>query len=362
MKLRDVAEALNGRLVGDGSLEVERPVHPAAATGPRDLALAMEPAARAALATSAARAAIVTESGEEGLSQLDAYIVIGRPRYAMAGLMDAFERPVHVEPGIHASAVVAGDARLAADVSIGAFVHIGPRARIGAGTIIMSHVSVGADADVGERCLFHPGARVGERVVIGERVILQHNASIGADGFSYVTPDVGSVETAKATGRVGATNSDIRRVNSIGTVILGDDVEIGANASIDRGTVAATIVKRNTKIDNLVMVGHNCEIGENCFICAQVGIAGSTKVGDRVVLAGQVGIADHLTIGDDCVIAAQSGIARDVPSRSVLFGSPAVDKRRAIEQTVYLGRLKAMFADMRRLRRRVGEIENRQTR
>ena len=359
MKMRDLAEALNGRLVGDGALEVERPVHPAEATAPTDLALAMQPEARAALDGSAARAAVVAASGEEGLSTLDAYIVVGRARYAMVGLMNAFERPVHAPPGVHPTAVIAGGAVVADDVSIGPFVYVGPGARIAAGTIAMAHVTIGAEATIGERCLFHPGARIGERVTIGHRIILQHNASVGADGFSYVTPQVGSVESVKATGRVEATNTDIRRVNSIGTVILEDDVELGACATVDRGTVEATVIKRNTKIDNLVMVGHNCIVGENCFICSQVGIAGSTKVGDRVVLAGKVGISDHLTIGNDSVIAAGSGVIRDVPPRSVLFGYPATDRRRALEGFHYLSRLKTLFQDVARLQGRVGSLETR---
>ncbi len=362
MKLRDLAAALDARLVGDGALEVERPVHPADAVAPTDLALAMEADARQALADSPARIAIVAEAGEEGLSALDAYLVVKRSRYAMAGLMDAFACPVHAERGVHPTAVVADDAEIGDDVSIGAFAYVGPRARVGAGTIVMAHVTVGAAATIGECCLFHPGVRVGERVSIGNRVIIQHNASIGADGFSYVTPQAGSVESVKATGRVEATNTDIRRINSVGTVILEDDVEIGAGAAIDRGTVAATVVKRNTKIDNLVMVGHNCVIGENCFICAQVGIAGSTTIGDRVVMAGQVGVADHVMVGSDSVIAAQAGVAGNVEPRSVLFGTPAVNKRRAMEQAVYMGRLKSMAGELRRLRERVVDLEARETR
>src|SRR3546814_8918202 len=127
----------------------------------------------------------------------------------------------------------------------------------------MPQATVGAEARIGADCLIHPGARIGERVVVGDRVIIHHNASIGADGFSFVTPEPGSVETAKASGRVEATNTALVRINSIGTVILGDDVEVGACTAIDRGTVSATRIGNNTKIDDLVMIGHNCIVGEN---------------------------------------------------------------------------------------------------
>ncbi len=346
MKLIDLAHALGGRVVGDGSLEVLRPVHPAEAESPADLALVMDKRLLPLLVTTKARSAIVTEGAEIPEGALDGYVVIGRPRLAMAGITEAFERPVHREPGIHPTAVISPEASLGQDLSIGPFVVIGPRARIGDRTVILSHVSVGAGAQVGADCLFHPGARIGDRVVIGQRVIIHHNASIGGDGFSYVTPEPGSVESAKATGQVGATNTILRRINSLGAVVLGDDVEVGANASIDRGTISDTRIGRNTKIDSIVQIGHNVQIGENCLLCGLVGVAGSVKIGDRVVLAGQVGIGDNVTIGNDSVIAAKSGVGTDVPPRSVMFGIPAMPRDRAFSQIKSLARLKTLFADV----------------
>ncbi len=358
MKLRDLAEAIDARLVGDGSLEIERPVHPAEATRAGDIALAMEPSTLRLLEGSATRAAVVTEGAEVPDGLLDGYLVVGRPRYAMAGLMDVFERPVRIGEGVHATAVIEPDARVADDARVGPFAYVGAQAEIGAGSALMDHVSIGAGAKVGAGCLFHAGVRLGERVVVGDRVIIQPNASIGADGFSYVTPQLGSVESAKSTGRIEAFNTDIVRINSIGTVILEDDVEVGACSAIDRGTISATVVGRNTKIDNLVMVAHNCVIGENCFICGQVGIAGSSTIGDRVVLAGQVGVADHVTIGSDSIIAAGSGVGRNVPPRSLLMGYPAVARERALQQVVYAGRLKSMFADLAELKKRMAAVES----
>ena len=358
LQLSELAEALSADLVGDGTLAIERPVHPAEASGPGDLALAMEPDLVKLLETSAARSAVVTEGADLPDGKLDGYLVVRRARYAMAGLMEAFERPPVLPAGIDPTARIAEDAKIGADVTIGSFTTVGPGASIGDGTVILDHVSIGADVKIGAGCRIHAGVRIGDRIEIGQRVILQPNACIGSDGFSYVTPEPGSVETAKASGQIEAFNTEIVRINSIGTTVLEDDVEIGACATIDRGTVAATRIGRNTKIDNLVMVGHNCRIGENCFICAQVGIAGSTVIGDRVVLAGQVGVADHITIGSDSVIAAGSGVGRNVPPRSLLAGYPAVNKNKAFEQVLYTSRLKSMFNDLQTLQQRVKALES----
>ena len=357
MQLRELAKALDADLVGDGGKHVARPVHPAEADAPGDLALAMEPALVKLLRDSPARLAVVSEGAEVPEGALDGYLVVRRSRHAMAGLMDVFARPPRRAPGVDPLARVAEDAVLGDGVSLGPFVTVGSGAVIGAGTVVLDSVSIGADARVGENCLFYPGARIGERVEIGARVILQPNACIGSDGFSYVTPKPGSVETAKATGRVEARNTEIVRINSIGTVVLEDDVEIGACSTIDRATVAATRIGRNTKIDNLVMVGHNCRIGENCFICAQVGVAGSTVIGDRVVLAGQVGVADHITIGSDAVAAAGSGVGNNVPPRTVVAGFPALERGKAFEQHMYVRRLKSMFKGLEALKARVKALE-----
>lgn len=353
MKLSDIATALDARIEGDPDFDVARAVHPSEATRPDDLALAMDKGLLDLLSGTVARAAVVAE-GAEIPPALVGCIVVKRPRYAMAGLMDVFEKPVHTEPGVHPLAFVAADAVIGDGVSIAPFVHVGPRAVIGDGVVLMTHVSVGADARIGAGTLIHPGARIGERVEMGSGCVIHPGAAVGNDGFSFVTPEPGSVETAKATGRVGATNLFIRRVNSIGTVILGDAVEIGANACVDRGTVTATRIGSGTKIDNLVQIGHNVTIGTNCMLCGQVGIAGSAKIGDRVVLAGKVGVADHVKIGSDSVVAAYAGVGTDVPPRSIYFGIPAMPRKQAFEQLKMLGRLKRLYADVAAIKSRLG--------
>ncbi|MBP2300235.1 UDP-3-O-(3-hydroxymyristoyl)glucosamine N-acyltransferase [Azospirillum picis] len=360
LTLSAIAEALGAAIEGDGSITVRRAVHPSEAEGPGDLALAMDRDLLALLPGSKAVAAVVSEGMElpDGVAGGTlGRIVVKRPRYAMAGLLDLFERPVHAEPGVSPQAYVAPDAVVAPDASIAPFAYIGPRARIGAGAVILPHVTVGADAVIGEGCLLHPGARIGERVEMGARCIIHPNAAVGNDGFSFVTPEPGSVESAKTTGRVVGTNVLIRRVNSIGTVVLGDDVEIGAGATIDRGTVTATRIGNGTKIDNLVQIGHNVQVGTNCMLCGHVGIAGSTEIGDRVVLAGKVGVADHVKIGSDAVVAANSGVGTDIPPKSVWMGYPAVPRTRAFEQYKGLARLKRLFADVAELKKRLTALD-----
>lgn len=349
MKLSDIAAALDAHLDGDGSLEISRAVHPAEAEGPGDLALAMDKKLLPLLADSRAIAAVVAE-GAEVPPTVTGVIRVRRAPMAMAGLMDLFEKPVHAEPGIHPLACVAADAVVGDGVSVGPFAYVGPRAVIGAGTIVLPHVTIGADACIGDGCLLHPGARIGERVVMGARCIIHPNAAVGNDGFSFATPEPGSVETAKATGRVGGANVLLRRVNSIGTVILGDEVEVGAGATIDRGTVTATRIGDGTKIDNLVQIGHNCQIGSNCLLCGHTGIAGSVTVGDRVVMAGRTGVADHVTIGDDAVMAAAAGVGTNVPAKSIYMGLPAVPRSQFFDQIKNLGRLKRLYADVAALK------------
>ncbi|AIB10720.1 UDP-3-O-(3-hydroxymyristoyl) glucosamine N-acyltransferase [Azospirillum argentinense] len=354
--LAEIAAALGAALEGDGTLQISRAVHPSEAEGPEDLALAMEKGLTELLANGKAVAAVIAE-GAEVPANLQGWIVVKRPRFAMAGLTTVFEKPVHAEPGVHPAAFVAPEAILGAGVSVGPFAYVGPRAVLGEGVIVMPHATVGAEAVIGKDCLLHPGARIGERVVMGERCIIHPNAAVGNDGFSFVTPEPGSVESAKATGKVVGTNVLIHRVNSIGTVILGDDVEVGANATIDRGTITATRIGSGTKIDNLVQIGHNVQIGTNCMLCGHVGIAGSTTIGDRVVLAGKVGVADHVKIGNDAVVAANSGVGTDIPAKAVYMGYPAVPRDRAFDQYKGLARLKRMHADVTDLKKRVGALD-----
>lgn len=356
--LAEIAAALDATVVGDGTLPVAEVVHPLMAERETDLGFVMDQATADSLGNGPLRTAVVAESVTLPKGALAGHIPVGNPRYALAVLLDIFDRPVHSTPGIHTSAVVDAGAELGKGVSIGPLAYVGPEARIGRDSVIMAQATVGAGARLGANCLIHPGARIGERVVLGDRVTLQHNASVGADGFSYVTPGQATFEQARHRGRhVSVQNVGIRRINSVGTVILGDDVEIGAGACIDRANLGATVIGRGTKIDNLVTVGHNNRIGEDCLISGQVGISGSCRIGDRVVIAGQAGIADHIRVGDDAVIGAGSGVWRDVGDKEIVAGYPALPKHDAIEREANIGRIRRILRDLADIKNRLRSLE-----
>jgi UDP-3-O-[3-hydroxymyristoyl] glucosamine N-acyltransferase len=221
----------------------------------------------------------------------------------------------------------------------------------------MPQASIGAGAAIGADSVVHSGARIGAGVEIGARAIIHPNAVIGGDGFSYATPEPGSVESARAGGKVTATNTAIAKIHSLGTVIIGDDVEIGANTTIDRATIAVTRIGSGTKIDNLVQVAHNVTIGRNCLIVAQVGLSGSVKVGERAVIAGQAGVADHVTIGDDAIVMAAAAVGRDVLPREMVIGLPAVPRERFLEQVLNVARLKMLRATVAEMQQRLARLE-----
>ena len=354
-----IAQALGAKLIGDGNILIERITHPSDATSDRDLALAMDPKLLPLLNETPVRAAVISAEAELEPGLLDATIIVTRPRLALAKLTDLFERAIPLKHGIHPTAVIEDGAQLGEDVTIGAFAYVGTGAAIGANSVIHPHVSIAPDAVLGHDCLIHAGVRIGMGVKIGDRAIIHFNSSIGADGFSFVTPQVGSVEDAKASGKgtVAATNQTLLRIASLAAVEIGDDVEIGANTSIDRGTVAATRIGNGTKIDNQVQIGHNVQIGENCLICGRTGIAGSAVIGNRVVLGGATGVADHVKVGDDAVAMAMSGIAGNVPPRTVVGGIPAAPRERTMENLFNISRIKHLIKKIDALAERLGVVE-----
>jgi UDP-3-O-[3-hydroxymyristoyl] glucosamine N-acyltransferase len=351
----EIALATGLTAVGDTTLRIVRPADPTDA-GADDLALAMSPDYEAALRGSPARAAVLWDGADWQALGLSSALFAPRARVALAALGEIFAPPPDLDPGIHPSAVVDPKAEIGEDSWIGPFAVIGPGTRIGAKARIMAHVTIGSAVILGADALLHPGVRVGARVSIGDRFTAHPNACIGVDGFSFVTPEPGSVESARATGTVteGALNLSLRRINSLAAVHIGDDVEIGAGTAIDRGTVADTSIGSGSKIDNLVQVGHNVRIGRNCLICGQTGIAGSVRIGDRVVLGGKSGVSDQMRVGDDAIIAAGSLVATNVPPRSVMMGVPALPHGDFSRQHIALRRLPRLAEQIRELQRKLG--------
>lgn len=344
-KIADLAAAMGAEAVGDTARLVAGLAEPATA-GPDDLALATRPAYAEGLAQGRARAALLWPGADWQALGLAAAIFAPRGRLAMATITAAFDPGPGIAPGIHSSAVIDASATLGEGAAIAPFVVIGADARIGPRARIGAHVSIGAGATIGPDALIHPGVRIGPRVVIGARFIAQPGAAIGGDGFSFVTPEKSGIEEVRETLSQPTARGDqsYRRIHSLGAVRIGDDVEIGANSCIDRGTIRDTEVGDGSKIDNHVQIGHNCVIGRDCLLCGQVGVSGSVTIGDRVVLAGKVGVADNLTIGDDVIATAAAGIQSNVPAGRVVAGTPAVKLETHLASYKALRRLPRILA------------------
>ena len=295
------------------------------------LALALSEEEIANLAKTKANAALTPFGVNfDGLTTIE----VERPRLAMMKLLTLFYEEPYVNDNVHPTAVVHPEAKVASTAKIGANVVISKGAVVGEYTKILANSYIGNNAKVGDNCFFHANVNIGDRVVVGNNCILHHGVSLGADGFSFVTETPDNIEQARKEGEIKQENKEqkIFKIPSLGSVVIGNNVEIGANTAIDRGTIENTIIGDDTKIDDLVMIGHNCRIGKGCMIVSQVGIAGSCVIGDRVVIAGQAGLADHLNIGNDSLIAAKAGVSKSFPEKSIIVGIPAVPRKDFIKQ------------------------------
>ncbi|MFC3087574.1 UDP-3-O-(3-hydroxymyristoyl)glucosamine N-acyltransferase [Tabrizicola soli] len=356
--IRDIAQALGAEAEGELDLAVRGAAEPQAA-GPDDLALAMDPRYAEGIARGRARAAVVWPGADWRAMGLKAAIFAPRGRLAMAGLTRLMDPGPEIAPGLHPMAVVDPSAAIGEGAAIAPFVVIGRDVRIGPGARIASHVSIAEGARIGAGALILQGARIGARVSIGDRFICQPGAVIGADGFSFVTPEKSGVEEIRETlgSRAEIKGQSWTRIHSLGAVSIGDDVEIGANVCIDRGTIRDTVIGSGTKLDNLVHIGHNVQVGRDCLLCGQVGVAGSARIGDRVVLAGQVGVNDNIFVGDDVIAGGGTKIFTNAPAGRVLLGYPAVKMETHVEIQKALRRLPRLAARVAALERPLPEGE-----
>ena len=347
----EIAAALGAEAAGDLRLVVFGAAEPAGARADQ-LAVAMSPVYAEGLGKGAALAALVWPGADWQALGLKAAIFAPRGRLAMAGLTALLDPGPQIAAGIHAMALVDPTAKIAEGACIGPFVVIGAGVMIGAGARIASHVVIGARARIGDQVMLLDGVKIGHDVTLGDRVICHPGAVIGGDGFSFVTPVKSGIEEIRETlgKRTKIVDQRWSRIHSLGAVTIGDDVEIGVNATIDRGTIRNTVVGAGTKIDNLVQIGHNVQVGRDCMICGQVGIAGSARIGDRVVLGGQCGVSDNIFVGDDVICGGATKIFTNAPAGRVLLGSPAVKMEVHVEMQKALRRLPRLF-------RRVSALE-----
>ncbi|GAA6165278.1 UDP-3-O-(3-hydroxymyristoyl)glucosamine N-acyltransferase [Pelagimonas sp. KU-00592-HH] len=356
--IQQIADAIGAEAFGNTDLLVEKVSEPAMA-GPDDLALLTNPKFAAGLSQGKARAAMVWPDADWQALGLEGGLYSPRGRYGMAGLSKMMDPGQHFGEGIHPSAVIDPSAEIGENVTIAPLAIIGPRARIGANCVIGPHCHVGADVTLGEGAFLREMVSIGARATIGRNFIAQPGARIGSDGFSFVTPEKSGVESARETlGDQGEVKSQAwTRIHSLGSVTIGDDVEIGANACIDCGTIRDTRIGNGVKLDNMVHIAHNVEIGENTLLAGQCGIAGSTKIGKNVVMGGQCGVSDNTTVGDNVIAGGATKILSKVPAGRVLLGYPAVKMESHLEMYKGLRRLPRLFADVAALQKKVSNSE-----
>ncbi|OGV79717.1 MAG: UDP-3-O-(3-hydroxymyristoyl)glucosamine N-acyltransferase [Lentisphaerae bacterium RIFOXYB12_FULL_65_16] len=336
----EVAALTGGRLVGPDNLVLTGVASLDEATA-TDVSFLGNEKYRAQVLPSRAGVVLVPEDFAEPPPQGRAWIVSKNASAVFAKVVQVFAPPpVVFPPGRHPAAVVDPTATVPGSVHVGACAVVEAGAVIGEGTVLAAGCYIGHDARIGANCLIYPSVSVRERCRLGDRVIIHCNSTIGSDGFGYIP------------GPTGHT-----KIPQVGIVQIDDDVEIGANVTVDRARFGRTWIKRGTKIDNLVQVAHNVVIGEHCFVIAQVGISGSTRIGRGVVLWGQAGLAGHLNIGDGAMVMAQCGVPKDVPAGAHVVGSPAMDRREFVRTLTVPKQLEKLKNTVKELQSTVAELK-----
>ncbi len=338
MLLRELAEALGCRLVGDGGIEITGLAGMEQA-GPSQLTFLANPKYAHKLKITRAAAVLISQplAGPTPTSLISA-----NPYHDFARAMALFYQPPRPAPGIHPQSYIAPSAVIGEGASIGAFSVVGENVTIGRNAVLHPHVVVYEGAQIGDDFYAHSHAVVREFCQIGNRVILQNGVVIGGDGYGFA-------KTSEGTHF---------KINQSGITVIEDDVEIQSLTTVDRSTMGETRVKRGTKIDSLVQIGHACVVGEDNIICAQTGLAGSSILGKNVLLAGQVGVSGHLTIHDNAIIYAQSGIGGDVNEGAVMSGSPAFEAREWLRAITAFPKLPELLKSMRQLGKRLERLEH----
>jgi len=337
LTVRELAERLGLSFEGDGAVVVSG-VAGLDRAGRGDLSFLAHPRFRPHLEKTGASALILAPGVPWDRTPV---LRAENPHPAFVRATELFFKPFRPDPGIHPTALVSASAKIGKDVSIGALCWIGDGAEIGAGSILHPLVAVYPGVRIGRNAVIHSQVAIREDVSIGDNVILHAGVVIGSDGFGYIKgPDGRHI-----------------KIPQLGSVRIEDDVEIGANSTVDRAALGETVIGKGSKIDNLVMVAHNVEIGTNTILIAQTGIAGSTKVGNNVIMGGQAGLADHVTVGDNVFIAAQSGVAKDIPAGAMVGGSPHFDIKDWLKLSALLPHLPELVKDFKRLKIKLEELD-----
>jgi len=335
-RLKELAEWVGGTIIGDEEAEISG-VAAIEEAKPGEITFVANPKYRSKLEHTQASAVIVSKEITQSVKPL---LCTANPYLAFAKLLTLYSQRPFQPRGIDPQAWVSPTARLGKDLSVYPFVSIGEGCLIGDRVTLYPGVTVGDDSIIGEECVLHANVSIYPKTVLGKRVILHSGVVVGSDGFGYA--------------KDGKKNIKIPQV---GMVEIEDDVEIGANTTIDRGALGKTIIRRGTKIDNLVQVAHNVVIGEDSIIVAQVGVSGSTKIGSNVTIGGQTGMVGHITIGDNVMVGAQSGIAHDLPPNTAFTGSPAIPHRDYLRMAMSLPKVPEMRRTLAEIERRLTKLE-----
>jgi len=333
LTLGEVVALVGGRLSGDPRFSV-RGIASLADAGPEELALLAAPRYRDQVGASVAGALLVAADLDVGLVDPRPRVVVDDPHAALIPLLGRLHPPPTVRPGVHPTAVLGRGVVLGSEVEIGPYAVLGEGVVLGDRVCIGAHGSIGTGCRIGEDSLLHPHVTLYEGVRIGAHVILHGGVRVGSDGFGYAF-----------------TGDGHRKVPQVGGCVVEDDVEIGANSCIDRGSIGDTVIGRGSKLDNLVHVAHNVRIGPHCILTGQTGIAGSTVLGAGVIMGGQSGVGGHVVVGDDVRIGAKSAVFQDVAAGKTVVGTPASDAGAMRRAWTLVPRLPELFRRLRMLER-----------
>ena len=335
-----IAQVINGKVEGDPQSKVHKfaPIEEATAGS---LTFLANPAYTSFIYQTQATIALVGDSFVPDQPLPCTIIRVSNPYVALATLLELYKNNAPTKKGISPLAFIATTARIADDVYIGEFAYIGEKAAIGKGAKIYPQCYVGDNTSIGEETVLFSGAKVYNDCVIGQQCTIHSNAVLGADGFGFA-PN---------------TDNNYLKVAQIGNVVIEDNVEIGANTTIDRATLGSTIIKRGAKLDNLIQVAHNVVIGENTVVAAQSGFAGSTKVGKNCMIGGQVGISGHLSIGNEVKIAAQTGVTSNIKEGQIIMGSPAMDASKFRKAFIHFRNFESLVKRIDDLEKKLSDLQ-----
>jgi len=342
MKLLELAERLDAEIDGEPNIEI-RSMNTLMDAAEDQASFLSNPKYRPLLESTRAGAVIIGKNDRPPKTSnlRPSLLITDNPYLSYAQATTILHPPKHPAKGVEQGAFIHPTAKIGKNVAVMAGAYVGEDACVGDGTVLYPGVFIGRNAGVGRDCVLYPNSVVREECILGDRVIVQPNAVIGSDGFGYA--------------RNGAKHV---KIPQIGNVVVEDDVEIGAGTTVDRAALGETRIGRGTKIDNMVQIGHNVKVGNNCILVAQVGISGSTKLGDSVILAGQAGVAGHLEVGDGAAVGAKAGVLSDLPPGAQVLGAPAYDRGEFFRAQAVIRKLPELNKKLRSLEKKIKALES----